>query len=211
MRAQAGQPQPFFLYLAFTIPHAQYEVPDLGIYADKGWPDAEKRVAAMVTRMDASIGQLLETLKQNGGRNNVNQLTQGGVVFGAGFTPEQLQRAVSTVAGPLSRTALISNVASLTTSTGAVNPSLYAPNPTPGQYGSFVYLRNNTSDQFDMSLNKEVRITERWRLTLRAVALNFLNRPFFAIGNVSPTATTFGQITTAAGTRTVQLRGSIEW
>ncbi|MGH9853790.1 MAG: hypothetical protein ACREBD_28445, partial [Blastocatellia bacterium] len=150
----------------------------------------------------------------NGGRSTVNNLSAaagGGVVFGAGFTPEQLQRAVSTVAGPLSRTALISNVASLTTSTGAVNPSLYAPNSTPGQYGAFVYLRNNTSYQLDMSLNKEVRITERWRLTLRAVALNFLNHPFFAIGNVSPTARTFGQITTAAGTRTVQLRGSIEW
>lgn len=70
VRTQAGQPQPFFLYLAFTIPHAQYEVPDLGIYADKDWPDVEKRIASMVTRMDASIGQLLAVLKQTGADKN---------------------------------------------------------------------------------------------------------------------------------------------
>jgi arylsulfatase A len=66
VRKQTNQPQPFFLYLAFTIPHADYEVPDLGIYKDKDWPDAEKRIAAMVTRMDHSIGQLLDVLKQTG-------------------------------------------------------------------------------------------------------------------------------------------------
>jgi arylsulfatase A-like enzyme len=72
VRAQAGQPQPFFLYLAFTIPHAEYEAPDLGIYADKPWPEGEKRIAAMITRMDASIGQLLDLLKQTGaGRNTL--------------------------------------------------------------------------------------------------------------------------------------------
>jgi arylsulfatase A-like enzyme/glycerophosphoryl diester phosphodiesterase len=70
VRAQAGQPQPFFLYIAFTIPHAEYEVPDLGIYADKPWPEGEKRIAAMITRMDASIGQLLDLLKQTGAGGN---------------------------------------------------------------------------------------------------------------------------------------------
>jgi arylsulfatase A-like enzyme len=67
---QANTAQQFFLYLAFTIPHAQYETPDLGIYADKPWPDVEKRVAAMVTRMDRSIGQLLDALKQTGADRN---------------------------------------------------------------------------------------------------------------------------------------------
>src|SRR5204863_2213782 len=124
----------------------------------------------------------------NGGRNTVNNLTQAGVVFGGGFTPEQLQKALSTVAGGFSSTALISNIASIATitqtstaSTSQVNPALYAPGSTPGQYAAFVYLRNNNLYTLDMSLNKEVRITERWRLTLRAVALNFLNHPFFDI------------------------------
>lgn len=120
----------------------------------------------------------------NGGRNTVNNLTQSGVVFGGGFTPEQLQRALGTVGGSFSRTALISNVASIATitqtataSTSQVKPDLYAPASTPGQYGAFIYLRNNNLYTLDMSVNKDVRITERMRLTLRLVALNFLNRP----------------------------------
>ena len=62
-----------------------------------------------------------------------------------------------------------------------------------------------------MSLNKDIRINERMRVTLRAVALNFLNHPFFALANTNPTSTSFGQITSASGNRTVQLRASFEW
>src|SRR6185295_1795090 len=105
----------------------------------------------------------------NGGRNTVNNLTQGGVVFGGGFTPEQLQKALSTVVGGFSSTALISNVGSLRTSTGAVDPARYAPGSTPGQYAAFIYLRNNNLYTLDMSINKAVRINERWRLNVRAV------------------------------------------
>jgi arylsulfatase A-like enzyme len=67
---------PFFLYLALTIPHANneamhasgngQEVPDLGIYRDKNWPEPSKAYAAMVTRMDADIGRLLGLLKTLG-------------------------------------------------------------------------------------------------------------------------------------------------
>ena len=154
----------------------------------------------------------------NGGRNAVSNLTQSGVVFGNGFTPEQLQKALSQVSGGFSATALISNVANISTittsgstKTSQVNASLYAPASTPGQFGAFVYLRNNNLYILDMSVNKEVRLTERLRMTFRVVALNFLNHPFFDIGTSSPTSTAFGQITGASGTRTIQFRGSIEW
>jgi hypothetical protein len=154
----------------------------------------------------------------NGGRNTVNNLTQSGVVFGGGFTPDQLQKALGTVGGSFSRTALISNVASIATitqsgtvSTSQVKPELYAPASTPGQYSSFVYLRNNNLYILDMSLNKEVRITERMRMSFRLVALSFLNHPFFDIATSGPTSTSFGQITSASGTRTMQFRASIEW
>ena len=55
---------PFFLYLALTIPHARYEVPDLGPYADKDWPEVNKKMAAMITRMDRDIGRLLDLLAE---------------------------------------------------------------------------------------------------------------------------------------------------
>jgi len=64
----------FFLYMALTIPHANnrggdngmdigMEVPDLGIYADKDWPFAEKGKAAMITRMDRDVGRVLKLLR----------------------------------------------------------------------------------------------------------------------------------------------------
>ena len=65
--------KPFFLYLAFTIPHANneagkegMEVPDYGIYKDKDWPEAQKGHAAMITRMDGDIGKLFAKLKELG-------------------------------------------------------------------------------------------------------------------------------------------------
>jgi arylsulfatase A-like enzyme len=61
---------PFFLYLAYTIPHANneagkdgMEVPDFGPYADRDWPDPQKGHAAMITRMDADVGRLFALLK----------------------------------------------------------------------------------------------------------------------------------------------------
>jgi arylsulfatase A-like enzyme len=64
---------PFFLYLAFTIPHANneaknkgMEVPDLGEFASEDWPDQEKAKAAMITRMDRDVGRLMASLKKLG-------------------------------------------------------------------------------------------------------------------------------------------------
>jgi hypothetical protein len=160
----------------------------------------------------------------NGGRNTVSNLTQSGVVFGGGFTPEQLQKALSKAAGGFSSTALIADIAKIatitqtsTSSTSVVNPALYAAASTPGQFAAFIYLRNNNLYTLDMSINKDVRITERMRLTLRLVALNFLNHPFFEIGNSNPTSTSFGQITAPTagtrnqGNRTMQFRVSLDW
>jgi len=63
----------FFLYLAFTIPHANNEAKDEGMevpsyapYADENWPDPQKGHAAMITRMDGDIGRLFEKLKALG-------------------------------------------------------------------------------------------------------------------------------------------------
>jgi arylsulfatase A-like enzyme len=67
---------PFFLYLPLTIPHANnelgwdtgngMEVPSDEPYGDRDWPQMEKNFAAMITRMDAGIGRLLDLLAQLG-------------------------------------------------------------------------------------------------------------------------------------------------
>jgi arylsulfatase A len=56
--------RPFFLELAFTIPHAKLQVPDLGPYEKEIWPDDLKTLAAMITRMDGDVGRLIELLKE---------------------------------------------------------------------------------------------------------------------------------------------------
>jgi arylsulfatase A-like enzyme len=58
--------EPFFLYLPLCIPHSRYELPDQGIYKDKDWPEDAIAYAAMISRMDKSIGQIMEALKENG-------------------------------------------------------------------------------------------------------------------------------------------------
>lgn len=65
---------PFLLHIHWTIPHANneggrvlgdgMEIPDYGIYADRDWPNPEKGFAAMVTRMDRDVGQLLDLLAE---------------------------------------------------------------------------------------------------------------------------------------------------
>lgn len=72
IRRERGQP--FFLYLAYTIPHADneltrktgngMEVPTDAPYSNESWPQPEKNYAAMIWRMDADIGKLFTLLKE---------------------------------------------------------------------------------------------------------------------------------------------------
>jgi arylsulfatase A-like enzyme len=71
---------PFFLYLAYTTPHANnelgrdtgdgMEVPGDEPFTDKPWPQVEKNFAAMVTRLDRAVGRVLEQLKKTGQDEN---------------------------------------------------------------------------------------------------------------------------------------------
>lgn len=68
--------EPFFLYLALTTPHANnelgeetgngMEIPDYGRYEKENWPLPEKGFAAMVTRMDNTVGTIMKKLKDSG-------------------------------------------------------------------------------------------------------------------------------------------------
>jgi arylsulfatase A-like enzyme len=65
------QARPFFLYLAYTIPHANneagkqgMEVPSDEPYTDRPWPQQQKNHAAMITRLDRDVGKLVARLDQ---------------------------------------------------------------------------------------------------------------------------------------------------
>ncbi|MGC1276267.1 MAG: arylsulfatase [Planctomycetaceae bacterium] len=65
--------KPFFLYYATTLPHANneaknegMEIPDLGRFADADWPEPQKGLAAMISRLDRDVGLLLDKLAERG-------------------------------------------------------------------------------------------------------------------------------------------------
>ncbi|MCA9026335.1 MAG: arylsulfatase [Planctomycetaceae bacterium] len=71
--------QPFFLYLAYTIPHfsdypsqtpESHIVPSDAPYTNRDWPQVEKNYAAMVTRMDRDVGRIMQWLKEAGVSEN---------------------------------------------------------------------------------------------------------------------------------------------
>jgi len=67
---------PFFLYLAYTTPHANnelnrqtgdgMEVPDEGPYAGRDWPKQDRKFAATVHRLDADVGKIAATVANLG-------------------------------------------------------------------------------------------------------------------------------------------------
>jgi uncharacterized sulfatase len=70
---EQNKDRPFFLYYAPTIPHANneagkqgMEVPDLGQYAGTDWPPQQQAHAAMISRLDADVGRLMDWLKKLG-------------------------------------------------------------------------------------------------------------------------------------------------
>src|SRR4051812_41733845 len=78
--AHAGDSSPFYMQVDYTIPHFDIDqissAPGgLGIYAGSqyaSWTTQEKEYAAMITRMDASVGSLMAQLSDPDGNPNTN-------------------------------------------------------------------------------------------------------------------------------------------
>ncbi|NLO32881.1 MAG: arylsulfatase [Candidatus Hydrogenedentes bacterium] len=66
----------FFLYLAYTLPHANneavrlrehgMEIPSDEPYSDEAWPAAQRSHAAMISRLDRDVGRMLDRLGELG-------------------------------------------------------------------------------------------------------------------------------------------------
>ena len=69
---------PFFLYLAYTIPHfgkrsedtTRLPVPSVEPYSQKDWSQQAKNYAAMVTRLDGDVGKLVSLIDSLGLQEN---------------------------------------------------------------------------------------------------------------------------------------------
>ncbi len=57
--------QPFFLYLAYTLPHGEYTLPPDIPYAEKDWQKEFKVYASMISLLDRDIGRIVQLLNEN--------------------------------------------------------------------------------------------------------------------------------------------------
>jgi hypothetical protein len=148
-----------------------------------------------------------------GGRATFNTTADGGVIFGNGATTNSLLSATSTQAGGFDRTCtcIRTNVQNLTLSNGTVSPAVLQAAQTPGVIGSPVWYIGKTSFTLNLSMTKNVRFSERVNMRLYAEASNWLNHPFFSQGSLTLTGSTFGNITSTSGTRTMILRWSLDF
>lgn len=61
----AGQNQPFFLYLPYLLPHSDYEIPEINaLYRDQNWTEEEKIHASMITLIDTDVGKIVSLLRE---------------------------------------------------------------------------------------------------------------------------------------------------
>jgi len=95
------------------------------------------------------------------------------------------------------------------------NGQLLMSNPVPGLLGSMnqAAYRGLGSFTLNMQLSKAVTINRERNITLRvrADAINLLNRPIWGTPNLNIDSTSFGQITTATGNRSVVLGARLEF
>lgn len=102
---KARREAPFFLYLAYTIPHAHnelgrlagngMEVPDDAPYGHEHWPQPQKDRAAMITRLDADVGKILAALDGAGRSEDtlVLFMSDNGPASSGGADPKFLDSA----------------------------------------------------------------------------------------------------------------------
>jgi hypothetical protein len=93
--------------------------------------------------------------------------------------------------------------------------NILVQNAAPGELGHMPFYLPNTFGpgtlSFNMAATKTVRISEGKTFTLRADAVNVLNKPQWGNPSTSYSGTSFGRITTALGQRFVTLNGRIDF
>ena len=150
-----------------------------------------------------------------GGYATFNNLgAVGGVVFGNGLTVDNLVGRLNTIVGDYdySCRCFHTNVADIQGSNQAVDPAYYKDGNTPGVIGNFIPYKAKWSYQLDLSVTKNIPITERVKMGLKLDMLNFLNYPFqTGYGTLSTTSTSFGRLSSFQGARTMRIRAYIDF
>jgi hypothetical protein len=127
-------------------------------------------VGTILTYRSGSPGRI------TGGYSTFNNLADGGVVLN-GITRQDLQNAVGTYKTSANFVQMI-DPKFRTTGVGA-NTTYITANTTPGTYVGAFYIYGPGSTDCDMSLTKEISVTERSRIQFQAQFLNAFNHPTF--------------------------------
>ncbi|MGH9543117.1 MAG: carboxypeptidase-like regulatory domain-containing protein [Terriglobales bacterium] len=151
----------------------------------------------------------------NGGYSTFNDYADGGVHL-AGTSLSAIQNSVGaySVAPPTGCTGsgcvvtyknLIGS--SFIGSSGA-NASEIAPNTTPGTIASNYWLHNPSDFNTDLSLTRQIDLTERWHMQLQGEFLNAFNHPIWGGTDGNIRDLSFGQGYITNNPREVQLRAN---
>jgi hypothetical protein len=170
-----------------------------------------------------------QPLQLTGGFETYNSLSnnpaRNGVQLAPGVTLEQLQKLFDAPLTRLTGRAGITDLQRLAVDPkligpdGRANPQYLIPNSTPGEFGQLLFIRDKNTFQWDLSITKAFKITEKTRFELFATMNNVLNHPRWAFGdtNANPPgafnvfSTTFGVIGAPGGNRTINLRGTLSF
>lgn len=86
-------------------------------------------------------------------------------------------------------------------------------NPAPGTVGNagIAYLSGPGQFGLDMALMKRVQLNEGLSFTLRADAVNILNKPQWGNPNMNINSSSFGRITSASGARAITINARVDF
>jgi hypothetical protein len=177
-------PSPYDLRNVFRT-YATYDLPFGAGRQFKNSHDAVNRLIGGWTLGTIVTAQSGRNFKLLGGFNTFNDFANplnapdeadSGVVLN-GITRKELQSNVGVYNGPNSSEPVT-----------FLNPKLFAngaqpllPETTPGQLGSFIFLRGPMFVNTDMSIIKSFQIYERLKVNIYAEFINLFNHPNFAV------------------------------
>jgi hypothetical protein len=150
------------------------------------------------------------------GRQTFNGTADSGVILN-GITREELQKMVKISPGGRLGNVLFLDP-KLIGPDGRANPQFLSFPTKPGEFGQFIDLYGPSVFVPDLSLSKDIAITERVKFNIWATFLNAFNRPVFeasggVAGSVSIDSTTFGQtgatFVGGGSARTIQIRAAL--
>jgi hypothetical protein len=145
------------------------------------------------------------------GRSTFNQSTANNGAQLTGITFEQFKKNIGLFKTPtgvffVNPTLLDITLGTSGATTGQATSATLKPGlmaaPDPGTFGNFPInsLSGPSYFDWDMSVTKRIRITERVRFELKGTAINILNHPSFVYGTVNFDSTSFGRVTAQRGT-----------